>query len=399
MGLDSRGQRISPRDLDSLDVMILSLLEPDEEQFRLQRCGSDTWRVPQDSMEAGPYLILGRQGDWHRVQPMLWYVPQQGHPGDADASAASTVARAYAKVSLGECRSSEEPFRPVVTQLAADPGHPDWPLVFGYLRRTSLPVATFPLLRALVRNPVACVTAAAHASAEDFELLWERMEQLPFAWWQIPLCSWQDAFVAYGQHWEGVLDRVEDTDLAWQLLEDETDRCIDRVKGRLGGLLAAFRFLSDRVAGRPISDKGSKIVTPEKLNWLQQEYDQHRNSCPALSITPYAIPELQGLLSQVKRVAADHPWCRSLFVKRTGVFEEPRCADVADAPALAAAMVVADIEASDELAHGIRGVRANHRSWFDEALRLAQFIAFGRREAAKIQRQIRLLQRQQRGEG
>ena len=84
--------------------------------------------------------------------------------------------------------------------------------------------------------------AAAHGSAEDFELLWERMELFPFAWWQIPLCSWEDAFVAYGEHWEGVLESVEDTRHAWKLLKDETDRSINRVARRLQGLRAAFRF-------------------------------------------------------------------------------------------------------------------------------------------------------------
>ena len=284
-------------------------------------------------------------------------------------------------------RSSDEPFGPVVGQLARDPGHPDWPLVFGYLRQASLPVATFPLLRALVRNPVACAMAAAHSSAADFELLWERMELFPFAWWQIPLCSWEEAFVAYGAHWDEKLEEVEDTQLAWKLLEDETDRSIDRVGGRLEALRAAFHFLSDCVACRPISDKGSKIVTRDRLEQLQKEYKEHRSSCPALKMAPHSLPELRAG-SEVTRVSTDHPWSASLFVKRTGLFEAPRCADFADAPALTAAMVVADIQAPDELAHRIRELHANHRSWFEKALKLAQFIAFGRREADKIATQL-----------
>ena len=126
----------------------------------------------------------------------------RGAPPDGDSCAVPTVEQAYFNASERSHRSTDEPFGPVVSQLAGDPGNPDWPLVFGYLRQTSLPVATFALLRALVQNPVACAMAAAHASAADFELLWERMELFPFAWWQIPLCSWEVAFVAYGAHWD-----------------------------------------------------------------------------------------------------------------------------------------------------------------------------------------------------
>ena len=389
VGLDARGRRISPADLDLLTVEILPLLEPDQEPIPLERCDRDTWRIPRGSLEPGPHLVVGRQGDWHRVQPMPWHFAQPGHSEDVDSSAIATVAQAYFIASQRNYRSSDEPFGPVVGRLASDPGHRDWPSVFGYLRQTSLPVATFPLLRALVRNPVACAMAAAHASAADFELLWERMELFPFAWWQIPLRNWEEAYVAYGAHWDEQLEEVKDTQRAWKLLEDETDRSIDRVGGRLEGLRAAFCFLSDTVASRPISDKGSKIVTRDRLEQLQKEYKEHRSSCPALKIATDALPDLKGLRSEVTKVTADHSWCAPLFVKRTGLFEVPRCADFADAPALTAAMVVADIQAPDELAHRIRELHANHRSWFEKALKLAQFIAFGRREADKIARQLR----------
>ena len=390
--LDLRGRTISPADLDSLAVEILPLLDPDSEPISLERCcDRDAWRIPRDRLEPGPYLVLGRQGDWQRVQPMPWYFARPGETGDADSSVIATVAQAYLKASKQNHRSSDEPFGPLVRQLASDPGHSDWPLVFGYLRQTSLPVATFPLLRALVRNPVACAMAAAHASAADFRLLWERLERFPFAWWQIPLNTWGEAFVAYGGYWDKELEVIEDTERAWKLLRDETDRSIDRVSGQLEGLRAAFLFLSDRVANRTISDKGSKIVTPDRLEQLQKEHDEHRASCPALGMASHALPKLRGLQSEVKRVIAEHRWCRSLFVKRAGLFEVPRYADFVDAPALTAAMVVAGVEGPVELADGIRELRANHRSWFDKALRLAQFIAFGRREAEKIARQLRSL--------
>ena len=123
----------------SLAVEILPLLEPDQEPIPLERCDRGTWRIPQESLEPGPHLIVGRQGDWQRVQPMPWYFAGPGgHSEDADSSAIATVAQAYFIASQRTDRSSDEPFGAVVGQLARDPGHPDWPLVFGFLRQTSL---------------------------------------------------------------------------------------------------------------------------------------------------------------------------------------------------------------------------------------------------------------------
>ena len=156
-----------------------------------------------------------------------------------------------------------------------------------------------------------------------------------------------------------MLEEVRDTQLAWKLLEEETDRSIDRVGGRLEGLRAAFDFLSDRVACRPISDKGSKIVTPERLEQLQKEYREHRASCPALKMGTHTLTDLKGFRAEVTKVTADHSWCASLFVKRAGLFEAPRYADFVDAPALTATMVVADLKVPDELGHGIRELHAN----------------------------------------
>lgn len=391
IGLDPRSRTISPADLASLAVEILPLLDPDSEPIPLDRCHRDAWHIQKDRLEPGPYLVLGRHGDWQRVQPMSWYFAQPGNAGDTQSSATATVAQSYLNASQRAARSGDEPFKAVVNQLAYDPGHLDWPLVFGYLRRTSLPVATFPLLRALVRNPVACAMAAAHASAAEFELLWERMELFPFAWWQIPLCSWEEAFEAYGAYWDEQLEAIEDMERAWKLLRDETDRSIDRVSRRLEGLRAAFRFLSDRVAHRTISDRGSTIVTSDTLQQLQVEFDQHRASCPALEMPSHALPKLRGFESEVKRVTAEHRWCRSLFVNRAGPLELPRRTDFANAPALTAAMVVAGDMGPVELMGDVRTLQVNHRSWFDKALRLAQFIAFGRREAEKIARQLRSL--------
>ncbi len=387
--LDSRSQQqISASDLEDLSVAMLSLLEPDEEPVCLVRSARAEWGIPVDSLAPGPYLVLGRLGARQRVRPMAWYAGEPAQGRNPDSAEATNVAQAYARAAVTDYRSTHDSFGSIVRRMASDPGHGDWDLVFGYLRQESLPVMAFPLLRALFRNPVACVMAAADASESDFELLWERMELFPFAWWQIPLTSWKKAYKSYAAYWQGQLDEMGDTDQAWEILARQTDASIDRVTSHLVGLKAAFGFLRDRVACRPISDDASKIVNPEHLRTLRRRYFEHRLACPANTMPERAVTDLPGMSAEVQRIVADHRWCGALFRHGgTEMVDDNRVA-VADSPALTAALVVAGDAASEELARAIRQVRANHRSWFDEALRLAQLFCFGRKQSEQIHRQL-----------
>ena len=389
--LDSRSlQQIPASDLEDLSVAMLSLLEPDEEPVRLDRKNGVEWSVPVDSLEPGPYLVHGRVRARHSVRPMLWYAGDPTHQWNSDSTQANCVAQAYAQVALTDHTkyASDGPFATVVRAMSSNPGHEDWDLVFGYLRLESLPVMTFPLLRALFRNPVACVMAAAGASESDFELLWERMASFPFAWWQIPLPSWKEAYASYAAYWERQLDEIGDSDQAWDILTRQTDNSIDRVKSRLAGLGAAFGFLSDQVACRPISDDASKIVTTERLRALHRQYCEHRIACPANTIPGGAVTDLPGMTSEVQRFVADHSWCKELFRCEGAEMLDDRRLAVADSPGFTAALVVAGETASEELGRAIRQVRANHRSWFDEALRLAQLFCFGREQSERIRRHL-----------
>ena len=322
---------------------------------------------------------------------MFWYAGESAERGNRDSAEAATVREAYAQAAKRDDKTSttsEGPFGPVVRTMSSNPGHEDWDLVFGYIRLKSLPVTAFPLLRALFRDPVACVMAAADASESDFELLWERMELFPFAWWQIPLDSWREAYESYAEHWQGQLEQIDDTDQAWDILVRQTDASIDRVRSRLVGLKAAFGFLRDRVACRPISDDVSEIVTRERLTALEGRYSEHRLACPAHAMPDRAVADLPGISAEVQRIVADHRWCRPLFRPGATEIVDRKRAAVADSPAVTAALVVAGETTTEELARAIRQVRASHRSWFDEALRLAQLICFGRQQSHQIHRQL-----------
>ena len=385
--LDASSQeQVSNDDLPSLAVELITLLEPDEDATHLQPSSEGVWRLPADPLPPGPYLICGRQGDQQRVSPLPLYIPS---PVEGIASPlpreATTVAEAYAVAFAENQAFGDQPFRSVVRRLATDPGHQDWPLVFGYLGLESFPPMVFPLLRALARNSVACAMAAAHADVAEFSILWERMETFPFAWWQLPLQGWECAFCAYAEHWENELEEVDDTDLAWTILCGEMDRSYDRVKARLAGLIPAFDFLNSRTTGRPIAADSRRIVNRKILNALFGDYVEQLRDCPAFHPGQSSAPDLSGVREEIERIQADHPWSVRLFHPTDdAAMAAARHSNIVYAPALTAVLVVSEVEVEPGLARKIRGARAGHVGWFDRTLGLAKLIAFGLRAADRI---------------
>ena len=389
--LDERSlKQVSRDDLTSLVVELLPLLEPDQDVIPLRPCSKGAWRLPAPPLVPGPYLICGRQGDQQRVGPLPWYAPRPDRAAAGPLSGeAVTVAEAYAAAFDENQPFGDKPFRPVVRALAMDPGHEDWPLVFGYLGLESLPPMVFPLLRALVRNPMACAMAAADASEADFSVLWDRMEIFPFAWWQLPGRSWERAYLDYADHWRKELEAVGDTDLASDILNGQMDRSFDRVKARLAGLGPAFGFLNGRTTGRPIPRDSSRIVNPKILDALLENYDKQLRDCRAFDPESPTLLEMPGVREEIERVLDDYPWSVRLFLTTDrNVIEASGCADFVYTPALAAVLVMSEHAAGDDLAHRIRGARRGHSSWFDRTFEVAQLIAFGLREADNIQRKL-----------
>ena len=377
----------SPETLAVLAVEALALLRPDAEPILLQRCTDDGWQIPQHRMEPGPYLILGREDDWQRARPMLWHVANAAKADSEIDTAPRTVADAY----HGHIGGAVDPgrFESVAHELAENYDHPDWPLVFGYLGHRTLPVAAFPLLRAIARVPAASAMAAVRADTRsEFEVLWEQMRSLPFAWWQIPLPCWSDAFASFADSVRGELGTALRLEEISQFLGEVVDRRIDLVRDRLPGLNAALEFMAARVSERAIPNRASRIVQPEMLEFLRQQFLAHRDSCPAHAMKESDIPQLSALTTLVRSLKAQHPWSKSLFEDRTRGFAANIRADFSDAPVVAAMLVVIGAAPLDDLARAIRDIRALNRRWFDEALQLAQLIAFGHQVSDQIDRHL-----------
>ena len=389
VGLEEHSWRqVSPDTLAGLEVLALPLLDPDPQPIRLSGCVSDVWVVPEDRMAPGPYLILGREGDWERARPFLWHVMGMDGAGEDIATEPCTVAEAYGGRD-GSAVSAAR-FEPVARALANDIAHSDWSLVFSYLQHSSLPVATFPLLRSIALNPAAAAAAAVRAgSGRDLDVLWERLQDFPFSWWQIPLHCWQSAFECFADHLRRDLGTAITPDRVSELVEQHVGRRITRIAHRLPGLHAALGFVRAAVLGCRVPDEALRIIRPEMLEILGHQFVEHRSSFPARAMKNRDIPHLPGLGGVVHRLSTEHPWSRSLFMDRTHRSAAKTRPTFLDAPAVAGTLVLTENATSDAFSGAIRGVRALNARWFDEALRLAQLIGFGHRESGPMGRLCR----------
>lgn len=380
---DTSRSTIDSGDLARLELEAVSLLEPDEPAVPLERWRSDEWLVPEETMRPGPYYILGRQADWYRVRPVHWYVAPPGGGPTEPVRRPTDLAGLYqsglpAYGNLG-------PFVSVTRSLGQDPGHRDWSTVFGYLQMRMLPPEMFPLIRAVARSPAACTMAAMVASEAQFDVLWERLEELPFAWWQLPLSSWETAYERFIDGRTTLYGEIGDENVRDQLLAEDLDAIQRRVSSRLPGLSPVLAFSRSHALARPVDDDAKSLLRPGLRELLRHQYVEHRFRCPSTSMSPSDIPNLSKLVTDLSRLQARHSWIGELLVDRMGKFEHPARANFADAPAHTAILKVLSMRPTHELGAQIRAVRRADPAWFDEALRLADLVAFSTMKQAQTQ--------------
>lgn len=372
---------MSADDLAELEIEMISLSNPSIQPIALVRAGDCEWSLPEEAVNPGPYLLTGRQGDWQRVRPVFWYAGKRLLESLPEAS----CERAYSQWS-GDYQDLEM-FRSVASRLANQPNSddPDWELVFAYLNEKSLSVQVFPLLRALAESSEACAMAAVVATRAQFQVLWERMVALPFAWWQVPTSSWRTVLTRYAEHLEEALDDLEQAE---DIVARETTSRIDRLKGKLPGLNPAFEFMGARLLGSCIPSEAARIANTHMLDGLQKEYGAHRRKSAVLQTGLPGIPRLPGICSYTQTARSSTRCAERLFANRVGPFSVGERADYVDAPAATAVSVLSDHPMPHGMPRAVRKARAFDTEWFDEALRLALLIGFGRECADGIQKNI-----------
>lgn len=137
--------------------------------------------------EAGPWLLLGWQGDWCRFQPTVWTVGREGSKVEEESlSKLQRVLRIANPAKRTEALATE------IERLCVQVDDAGWRQIDAAIARQSqMPAATFEVLRELVHHPEAAVGAIGRMTdAEGVSRVWTVLEQWPFAWRLIPLRAW-----------------------------------------------------------------------------------------------------------------------------------------------------------------------------------------------------------------
>jgi hypothetical protein len=200
-----------------IKIRMIRLWKPNAEPVILERCEREiAWNVPQ-GLEAGPWLVLGEDGDWPRFRPLLWRI--DGEPELSE----STLVRA---IQERDRQIRQELLNDLVKSLAEDPGHSDWSGFFEYLHLTRrYPASTFDLFGHLVKVPEALVLTLLKSNDEDFDSVWSLTYQLPFSWHLASVFSWQTAALRYFTSMREALSSMDQgEELIWQTFQGIRER-------------------------------------------------------------------------------------------------------------------------------------------------------------------------------
>ncbi|MEM7585250.1 MAG: STY4851/ECs_5259 family protein [Acidobacteriota bacterium] len=179
------------RPVSELRIEALPLWQPDASPLVLEpTANGETFAFDPASRDAGPWLLLGWDGDTCRYRPTLWTVGDEGKPVPDDSLSPLQLA-----IRIGDRGQRQAALATEVARLAKSPGDPGWAPVQGSIERQYLlPAATFELLRELIEHPAAAVGALVRAAdKEQFGHAWTVLEQLPFSWRLVPLRAWRQA--------------------------------------------------------------------------------------------------------------------------------------------------------------------------------------------------------------
>lgn len=186
--LDATAQRsLSPRDLELLRFEARPIWDPGRDAVVLTRNSELSWHVPTDTLDPGPWLILGWVGNLCATRPTRWLIPGS-YPGAAatsDLAAASLIA---------DQNERDQAFRVLIDAMAGNAEHPAWETFSSYMEAyAAVPKTALDLFRHIADDPNAAAMAILRASPSEFDSLWYGLEELSFSWPYVPIRSWISA--------------------------------------------------------------------------------------------------------------------------------------------------------------------------------------------------------------
>ncbi|WP_058553414.1 STY4851/ECs_5259 family protein [Thiohalocapsa sp. ML1] len=342
-------------------VGMIPLWEPTAVPIELAHCanGEPSWAIP-DGLESGPWWVLAKDGDWSRFRPLLWSVAP-APPADAAEETAPSALTAAIREPDPQVRAAA--IGHALALLAADPAHPDWDLLSGFVALTrTLPATSLDAICALTRRPAALARLLLRSDEQGFAAVWALSEQLPFLWMLLPVADWRAAAAGYFQWLRQSLAGIECADA---VAFGQFEHFRDRVAARRPYWRALCDWLQEQVfAERPLPASSELRRARADTRWVDELIEGEEAALQGRHDADARWPDGPEVMAQMMAVTG---WMRGYRYAHLAGFYRP----VRQAPFAAAHIALSGSEPAARLSHELRLLRAFDREWFDRVHAIA----------------------------
>lgn len=213
---------------------------------------------------------------------------------------------------------------------------------------------------------------------DDFSVLWDRLETLPFSWRAVPVGAWEHAVEHYAKQFEAQLATVAETVPSLDVHEEvakELDRIGARVVSRLQSVAPVFQCMRAYAFGEPLGPEGLALRSGKLDETLLAQLAEAERNLLRARADHDQWPGGAQLEAQA-RTRKREPACAALW-REAGSWLGYR-QDVLDAPILAAILAVENVAPPRALMQDFRRIAEFDRQWFEDAQRSAFLYAYGR---------------------
>lgn len=236
--------RLGPEWKTRVQLRMIRLWAPADPPVVPQTSSNQTacWEVPPD-LDPGPWWVVGRDGDWTRFRPLLWVAATDEAPAEDEYGSLAGATRE------SDPERRDQRLNAVLEALGQNPDHPDWLLLFDYVRLArEFPPSSLDVLRRLPAYPRTLALALFKADDETIEPIWSLSRQMPFLWVLLAVNDWREAATAY---FGGLQATLAEMDVGAEMIF---------------GLFQGFRERASarRPYWRPLCDWLQELVFPEK---------------------------------------------------------------------------------------------------------------------------------------
>ena len=249
----------------------------------------------------------------------------------------------------------------LVSAMATNAEHPDWPHVFDHLRLTrTYPASALDLLQYLAHVPEAMILALLRSADEEFDLVWSLAEQLPFSWYLVPVTRWlRAAECHFGALRAGLGDYDPDGTMLWDMFGE--------FRQRVTSHQPFFQSVCDWIGERLFPDRQMAnnvlAIVHRDRSILTALIQEHEQELQARHDADVRYPD--GPLVMERTRQPDFPE-QFRYVRFSYPYRPVRCA-----PFVAAQISLDAEKSSEELLFELRQLRDFDPEWFDNAFALA----------------------------